>query len=172
MAEVRQQLLRIDQPTLVDGAAMWRIARDSGTLDLNAPYAYLLWCRDFSQTSAVARFDSGGSGYENGVGGFVTGYLRPDAPDTLMIWQVAVDAAHRGKGVASALLQVVVDRAIEQGARWLETTITSDNRASISLFSALAQSRGARLSVGGLFGDELFADSHIAEDLYRIGPFV
>ena len=165
MAEGRQKLLQIDQPTLADGAEMWRVARDSGTLDLNSPYAYLLWCRDFSATSAVART-------ETGLAGFVTGYMRPDEPETLMVWQVGVDAAHRGKGVASSLLQAVVERAVGQGARWLETTITADNRASIALFSALARNRGARLSVGGLFGDELFAGTHIAEDLYRIGPFV
>ncbi|WP_344872892.1 diaminobutyrate acetyltransferase [Allokutzneria multivorans] len=165
MAEGRQQLLQIDQPALADGAEMWRVARDSGTLDLNSPYAYLLWCRDFAETSAVART-------KGGLAGFVTGYTRPDERETLMVWQVGVDAAHRGQGVASALLQAVVDRAVSQGARWLETTITADNRASIALFSALARSRGARLSVSGLFGDDLFAGSHIAEDLYRIGPFV
>lgn len=36
---------------------MWRIARDSGVLDLNSSYAYLLWCTDFPSTSAVARVD-------------------------------------------------------------------------------------------------------------------
>ena len=47
--------LRIDRPHVVDGAALWRIAKDSGNLDLNSSYSYLLWCRDFAGTSAVAR---------------------------------------------------------------------------------------------------------------------
>src|SRR5205823_2377512 len=45
----------IETPTKADGAQLWRIARDSAKLDLNSPYAYLLWCRDFAETSCVAR---------------------------------------------------------------------------------------------------------------------
>lgn len=40
--------LRLDHPGVEDGAAIWRIARDSRTLDLNSSYSYLLWCRDFA----------------------------------------------------------------------------------------------------------------------------
>ncbi|MCZ9340443.1 diaminobutyrate acetyltransferase, partial [Streptomyces sp. TRM76130] len=47
--------LLIDRPRVTDGATLWRIARDSKVLDLNSSYAYLLWCRDFAATSAVAR---------------------------------------------------------------------------------------------------------------------
>ncbi len=57
-----------------DGAAIWRIARDSKVLDLNSSYSYLLWCRDFAATSAVARGENGEPI------AFVTGYLRPTAP--------------------------------------------------------------------------------------------
>lgn len=63
---------------------MWRIARDSQVLDLNASYAYVLWCRDFAGTSVVATVNGE-------VVGFVTGYRRPKQPATLMVWQVAVD---------------------------------------------------------------------------------
>ncbi len=49
---------------------MWRIARDSKTLDLNASYAYILWCRDFAATSVVATVDEQPAG-------FVTGYRPP-----------------------------------------------------------------------------------------------
>src|SRR5437879_5926964 len=49
----------LDTPTVEDGAAIWRIARDSQTLDLNSSYSYLLWCRDFARTSVVARDDRG-----------------------------------------------------------------------------------------------------------------
>ena len=30
----------------------------------------------------------------------MTGYLRPTRPDTLVVWQVAVDHSHRGRGLA------------------------------------------------------------------------
>ena len=81
--------LQIDRPAVADGAALWRIARDSKTLDLNSSYSYLLWCRDFAATSAVARDETGQPV------GFVTGYTRPERPRTLLVWQVAVDEAFR-----------------------------------------------------------------------------
>src|SRR3569833_2163773 len=59
-----------EPPRLEDGRQLWRIARDSKTLDLNSPYSYVLWCRDFAATSVVAR-----AGDE--VRGFVTGFDRP-----------------------------------------------------------------------------------------------
>lgn len=96
--------IRIDRPGVADGAALWRIAGDSGTLDLNSSYSYLLWCRDFADTSVVARDESGEPV------GFVTGYVRPERPDTLLVWQVAVDEAHRGLGLAAALLDGLTAR--------------------------------------------------------------
>ncbi len=79
--------LKLDTPRVDDGAAIWRIARDSKTLDLNSSYSYLLWCRDFAATSVVAR-DGAGEPV-----GFITGYVRPQQPRTLLVWQVAVDEA-------------------------------------------------------------------------------
>src|SRR2546422_546004 len=93
--------LCIDRPSVADGAALWRIAKESGTLDLNSSYSYLLWCRDFAATSAVVRAEGG---YGGEPVGFVTGYVRPEDPGTLLVWQVAVDAAYRGHGLAAALL--------------------------------------------------------------------
>lgn len=151
----------IGRPCLDDAAAMYRITRDSGVLDVNSSYVYLLWCRDFAHTSAVAR--AGGS-----VVGFVSGYLRPEAPDTLVVWQVAVDSSQRGGGVAGKLLGNLVDR-VRPGH--LETTITADNTASIKLFSALARDRSAELNRTELFTPRMFPEEHDSEDLYRIGPF-
>jgi diaminobutyrate acetyltransferase len=143
---------------------MWRIARDSQVLDLNSSYSYLLWCRDFARTSVVATVDGA-------VGGFVTGYVRPDRPDTVMVWQVAVDAAHRGRGLARRMLDALADRLAEQSVRSLETTITPDNEASIRLFSSFAEGRAARLVREPVFPAELFPDGHDAEVLFRIGPW-
>jgi diaminobutyrate acetyltransferase len=143
---------------------MWRIARDSQVLDLNSSYSYLLWCRDFARTSVVATVDGA-------VGGFVTGYVRPDRADTVMVWQVAVDAAHRGRGLARRMLDALVDRLAEQSVCTLETTITPDNEASIRLFSSFAEGRGAPLVREPVFPAELFPDGHDAEVLFRIGPW-
>lgn len=148
-------------PTVDDGGALWRIATDAKTLDVNTSYAYLLWCRDFAQTSIVAEIDGT-------PGGFVTGYTRPDDPETLMIWQVAVDDEHRGCGIARAMLEELTDRVSQ--ATMLETTITDDNDASIALFSRYAERRDAALERTDLFEPEHFPDGHDAERLYRVSP--
>jgi L-2,4-diaminobutyric acid acetyltransferase len=158
--------LQIDRPSVTDGAALWRIARDSKTLDLNSSYSYLLWCRDFAGTSAVAR-DGRGEPV-----GFVTGYARPDRPRTLLVWQVAVDEAYRGRGLAATLLDGLVARGSgEHRISAVETTITPGNTASERLFTSFAERHGAAVEREVLFDTGLFPDGpHETEVLYRIGP--
>jgi diaminobutyrate acetyltransferase len=160
--------ISIAEPALVDGPHLWRLARDSRVLDLNSSYAYLLWCRDFAGTSVVAKIDGN-------VVGFVTGYLRPVAPDRVMVWQVAVDARQRGRNLASRMLHTLVDRLWPRGVRWLQATVSPSNEASIRLFSALARDCGTGIERYALFAPEDFPadgpDGHEAEDLYVIGPF-
>ncbi|MFE7978554.1 diaminobutyrate acetyltransferase [Streptomyces shenzhenensis] len=158
--------LLIDRPEVTDGAALWRIAKDSGTLDLNSSYSYLLWCRDFAGTSAVAR------GADGAPVGFVTGYVRPERPRTLLVWQVAVDAAYRGHGVAAALLDGLTARlGAGHGIASVETTITPGNTASERLFTSYAARHGAPVTREVLFDSGLFPDGpHQPEVLYRIGP--
>lgn len=156
----------IDSPTKADGAALWRIARDSQKLDLNTPYAYLLWCRDFADTSVVAKVDGQAVG-------FVIAYRRPVAPDAALVWQVAVDASQRGKGLAGALLDELFTRLVHHGVRYLETTVTPDNEASIRTFASFAKRWNAPMERTELFTSADFpadAGAHLAEDLYRIGP--
>lgn len=158
--------LVLDSPRLDDGAALWRIARDSRALDLNSPYSYLLWCRDYAGTSIVARDDS------RGPVGFVTGYVRPEAPRTLLIWQVAVDHGQRGRGLAAAMLDALTLRTREnRDVTAVETTITPDNTASHRLFTSFARRHGASLQREVLFEAAAFPESgHAPEVLYRIGP--
>ncbi|MER5754714.1 diaminobutyrate acetyltransferase [Streptomyces sp. NPDC002088] len=158
--------LHIDRPSVTDGAALWRIAKDSGTLDLNSSYSYLLWCRDFAGTSAVAR------GEDGRPVGFVTGYVRPERPRTLLVWQVAVDPAYRGRGLAASLLDGLTARiAAERGLTSVETTITPGNTASERLFTSYAARHEATVTREVLFHSGLFPDGpHDPEVLYRIGP--
>ncbi|GGV46369.1 diaminobutyrate acetyltransferase [Streptomyces griseoflavus] len=152
-------------PTVEDGAAAWHIARESRVLDANSSYSYLLWFRDFARTSVVAS-ESGDVPV-----GFVTGFCRPEQPDTLVVWQIAVDRGQRGRGTASAMLDHLTARlAADGGLRHLETTISPDNAASHRLFRSFAQRHAAPLERDLLFSAELFPDTHEAEFLYRIGP--
>ncbi|WP_340374878.1 diaminobutyrate acetyltransferase [Streptomyces sp. SS7] len=156
----------LDPPGTADGAAMWRIARDTGVLDLNSSYSYLLWCRDFSRTSVVAR-DALGHPI-----GFITGYVRPEHPQTLVVWQVAVDHAHRGHGLAGRMLDRLAVRGMAAGTRQVETTVTPGNEPSHRLFASFAGRHGARVEREVLFGRDLFPKDHEHEPeiLYRIAP--
>lgn len=153
-------------PTVADGADLWRLAKGTGVLDTNTPYAYILWTRDFAETSVIA--EVGGE-----PAGFISGYHKPSDHQTLFIWQVAVDSAFRGRGLAKKMLFELVSRS---GASRLETTITADNQASIALFTALAREHGTELQRKPLFTEDYFPSSsetgedHAAEDLYTVEP--
>ncbi len=154
-------------PHLAHGGELWRLARNSKVLDVNTSYAYLLWCHDFADTSVVALDD-------DRVVGFITGYLRPVALDTVMVWQVAVDATRRGEGLAGRMLHHLLDRLAPRGVRWLHTTVSPGNEASLRLFSGVARDRGATIERRDLFGAHHFpaedGPGHEPEDLYVIGP--
>src|SRR5699024_10659402 len=81
-------------PAAADGQRMWEITRDSGVLDVNSSYAYVLWGAEFSDSSVVVES-------EGRVVGFVTGFIRPSEPDTSFVWQVGVDADQPGKGLTA-----------------------------------------------------------------------
>ncbi|MER6914921.1 diaminobutyrate acetyltransferase [Streptomyces sp. NPDC000594] len=179
-ADRADEFMTVESPRVEDGAALWRIARDSEVLDLNSPYSYLLWCRDFAATSLVAR-DGAGEPIA-----FVSGYTRPDRPRTLLVWQIAVDRAHRGRGLAGVLLDALTARVrTGRGVCEVETTVTPDNTASDRLFTSYAHRHGVPLERQVLFPGALFPPedapaqgtpegrlpAHQPEVLYRIGPF-
>ncbi|HEM45854.1 MAG TPA: diaminobutyrate acetyltransferase, partial [Alphaproteobacteria bacterium] len=122
-------------PVAADGVAIWRLARDTGVLDVNSPYYYLAFCTRFARSSIVAEEDGR-------VLGFVTGLLDPD-PGTLFVWQVGVDASARGRGIASRMLDALLGSEGCRDVRRLDTTVTPSNQASMALFRALARRWGA-----------------------------
>ncbi|MFG1796586.1 diaminobutyrate acetyltransferase [Nocardia sp. NPDC049149] len=150
-------------PRVADGAQMWRIAKNSTVLDTNSSYAYLMWSRDFARTSVVAE--------RNGrIVGYVIGFIRPEAPDTLFVWQVAVHPRQQGRGTGGHLLHTLLNNVAAQGVSKLETTISPDNAASIALFTSVARRRNARITKRPFFAAGVFPDSHAPEDLYLIAP--
>lgn len=139
---------------------MWRLAKDSRVLDLNSSYSYLLWARDFADTSVIAEVGDESAG-------FVSAYRRPEDPKTLMVWQVAVAEEYRGRGLARQMLDHL---AAEQDVDHFETTITADNRPSIALFTSFASAHGSTVQTRPLFTADAFPDGHEPELLFRIGP--
>ena len=150
-----------------DGAAVWRLVADSGVLDGNSSYAYLLFLDHFGHTSVVAETAEGD------VVGFVTGFRPPLRPEVVVVWQVAVAESMRGRGLARRLLDALVRLDGCRGVRYLETTVTPSNAPSQALFRSFARTLGAELTVAPYLGEELFPDGeHEEEERHRIGPFV
>ncbi len=154
------------EPAVGDAAGLWRLARDVG-LDENSAYSYLMFCRDFAATSVVARGPAGV------LLGFVTGYRRPDAADTLFVWQVGVAPPARRTGLGARMLDHLRRRPALAGVRFVEATVTPGNVASDRLFRRFGADAGAAVACRLGFAASMFPDgspSHADEILYRIGP--
>lgn len=154
------------QPDIKDGPDIYRLVQSCPPLDLNSAYCYLLLATHFADTCVIAEDAETGQ-----TAGFVSAYFRPDAPRTLFVWQIAVHADCRGRGVARALLEKLLSAVYEhQPPRFLELSVNPSNQASRKLFTRLAEELGAPLHESVLFGEDLLGDGHEAEMLLRIGP--
>ena len=150
-------------PGVSDGAILWQLAKESGGLDLNSPYSYLMLGAHFADTCAIAERDARPVG-------FVSAFRSPMRPDTLFVWQVAVSRDERGQGLAKELLKHVLARPACRGVRQLEATVTPSNTASAALFQALAHEMGVPCRVVPGLTEDLFPGSHEREDTYVLGP--
>lgn len=146
-----------------DGPALHRLIAACPPLDCNSRYAYLLLCRDFAHTSAVAA-EAGD------LVGAITAYIPPLRSDTLFVWQVAVHPSRRGRGLARTMLRHILCRPALHRVVWVEATVGPHNTASQRLFAGLAATPGASLSTSPLFGSEHLGDGHDPEILHRVGP--
>ena len=165
MNEKKTDDFHFRHPTIADGAAIWQLVIDAGTLDQNSSYLYLLLCRNFANSCAVAERDGK-------LVGFVTGLRSTERPDVWFLWQIGVAPSARGQGLAGRLAHFVLDALMPQGVRFLETTVTASNEASRALFAGIARRLNTELHESELFTTELFPGTdHEAEPLLRIGPF-
>lgn len=162
---MNDQSIQLRIPTAEDGAQLHQLISECPPLDPNSIYCNLLHCSHFASTS-IAAFK------QDDLVGFISGYVVPERPDTLFIWQVAVSDAARGEGLASKMLDGIVNRPQLNGIHFLETTITKDNPGSWALFRKFARTRSTELNESVFFDKEKhFKGEHDSEHLARIGPF-
>lgn len=151
-------------PRTDDGADVWRLIQSCGPLDENSLYCNLLQCDHFGDTCVAAERADDGS-----IVGWVSGYILPDSPDTLFVWQVAVDESAQGKGIAKKMLAELLGREACENVRALKTTITSDNKASWALFSSFARARDGDMQREPYFRrDAHFDGEHATEHMVTI----
>lgn len=152
-------------PTLADAARVRSLVDACKPLDVNSTYAYLLLCTHFSATCVIAERD-------HDLIGFLSGYLKPSDPAVLFIWQVAVSPTARGMGIATRLLEEVLNRPACRLVQHMETTITPSNEASWALFRTFARNRRASCTRSALFRSDHFgSEGHDEEQLLRIRLF-
>ena len=156
--------LRFRAPTVDDGAAMHALVKTGGVLEPNTCYAYLLLCTHFADTTLVASRD-------DELVGFVAAYRLPSQPSTVFVWQIGVHEGARGEGLASRLLDALVETPGCAGVTHLEATVGVSNAPSQRLFSSFARRQGAPLSrKRGFVAADFGPLSHEEEELFRIGP--
>ncbi len=158
--------VKLRLPTDGDGHSLHQLVARCQPLDTNSVYCNLLQCTDFADTAIAAE------NAEGNLVGFISGYRPPARPDTLFVWQVAVDSSMRGQGLALRMLLALIARvAAADGVRFIETTISPDNAASQALFLKAFNQLGISHTTSVLFSSQQhFSGLHEDEVLYRAGP--
>lgn len=151
------------RPKPEDGLELHRLIAAAPPLDLNSIYSYCLFGAHFADTSIVAI----GNGQPVG---FISGYRIPHSPDTLFIWQVAVNQAWRGRRIAWRMLTALLSRFDSDELRHVEASVNPSNLASRGLFERLAVNRGSKLTESAFLGATAFgsATEHEPEILLHI----
>ncbi|TVR46605.1 MAG: diaminobutyrate acetyltransferase [Rhodobacteraceae bacterium] len=149
-------------PIKDDGAAVFDLIAACPPLDQNSRYMNLVQCDHFAETCVLAERDGRALGW-------ISGHVKPDAPDTVFVWQVAVHADARGLGLGKRMLKDLLNRSACHNTRKLETTITRDNAASWGLFQSFARDMGGELSDAPHYEREAhLAGRHATEHLVTI----
>lgn len=157
-----QDELTFRKPEAEDGSDIWALIRACKPLDENSMYCNLIQCDHFADTCILA--EQGGIPV-----GWISGYILPDSPDTLFIWQVAVSQDARGLGLGGRMLDALLSRDDMAGVLHLKTTITRDNDASWGLFRSLADRHNGILTDEPHFKkDDHFDGEHATEHMVTI----
>jgi L-2,4-diaminobutyric acid acetyltransferase len=164
-----EDAMRLRIPTLSDAPAMRRLAQlAAGGLDSYATYLYLLLCRDFAATCAVA---TNARDDDRDLQGFVTAFRPPERPETLFVWQIGVAPEARGQGLAKRMLLHALASPACAGVRYVEANVSPSNVASNRTFASLAKELGAALEIQeGFRSVDFGTEAHEEEKLVRVGP--
>ncbi len=110
----------------------------------NTPYvlphhAYVYWIMGeyFPSLNLIAR-------EKDAVVGFICA-LHSTEKNSVFIWQLVVDAAHKRMGTAMLLCDEIMEYVYKNGIKNIQITINDENTASIAFFTKLAKKYGTTL---------------------------
>ncbi|KJY82133.1 2,4-diaminobutyric acid acetyltransferase [Vibrio galatheae] len=150
------------EPKAEDGDDVYKLIANCPPLDVNSSYCNFLQATHFSQTCILVR-------YKGEVAGFASAYRKPQQPNTLFVWQVAVSSKCRGLGLASQMIEKLLARKHLSDITAVETTITQDNQASWALFKKLDAHNGQHGHISTFLDENThFKGKHDTEYLYHI----
>lgn len=151
-------------PSVNDADEVYRLIKVCKPLDLNSRYTYLLLCDHFRDTCVIAHV-------KDRILAVVLGYIHPRKPNTLFVWQIAVDPNERKRRIALSMLQQLLNRDYLSTISYIEATAVPSNEASAVLFRSFGNRLEAPLKECVYFHADLFGeDNHEEEVLFRIGP--
>lgn len=154
--------LELRKPRKEDGSEVWALISQCPPLDQNSMYMNLVQCDHFADTCILAERGQQALGW-------ISAHIKPDAPDTLFVWQVAVHEDARGLGLGKRMLTALLARPGCEDVRRLETTITHDNAASWGLFRGFARDMGGDIAEAPHFErDAHLGGLHATEHLVTI----
>lgn len=135
-----------------DAAAVTALAASCPPLDGYQLHQYSIFLRHFGDWCWVSDRDN--EGETHALAGYVVAMPTTTSPDTVFLWEIAVDPALRGEGLAQQLVAQVETRAREGGFARVELTVDPTNAPSLRLFERLAyrnvsRREGAVLEVAG-----------------------
>lgn len=154
--------IKYREPVVGDAQKIWELVKNNKPLDENSKYLYVLLCHQFSKTCCVAEHNSE-------IIGFLSGFISPKDPNTLFVWQAAVDKRFRNEGVAKKMVLQTLS-GTDPLVKFVEATVTPSNHASLKFLQNFADQAGAKLATSPLFSTDVLEDEHEPENLIRIGP--
>lgn len=167
-------IFTFEVPNKRDGKEVYQLIKSCPPLDVNSKYAYFLLCDHFADSSIIVR-DTANS---DKIVGFIGGYRKPNEPETLFVWQIAVSEECRGQKLSHMMLERLLQVHNPVTIENVEATFTPSNKASYHFFNNFGTAKGGQVVVDDYLDESDFAEgssTHEAEKrikLYQINTSV
>jgi len=133
-----------------------RFISGCGVLESYAEHFFKIILRYFGNTSFLAEADGK-------IAGLMWGFGSQKDPETFFLWQIGVDPAFRGEGIAHRIMEHAEEHLPRLGFRRIEVTVAPENVPSRRLF----ERRGYE-NISAREGKTIEVDGALAvEDYYR-----